>query len=33
VKKTHPMLVPYSQLPETERRKDALVAAVIRSLS
>ena len=33
VKKTHPMLVPYAQLPETERRKDALEAALIRALS
>jgi RyR domain len=32
-KKTHPLLVPYKQLPEVERRKDALVAAVIDSLS
>lgn len=33
VKKTHPMLVPYSALPEVERRKDALVNAVIDALS
>ena len=33
VKKTHPMLVPYSDLPEVERRKDALVAATIDALT
>jgi hypothetical protein len=33
VKKTHPLMVPYADLPEVERRKDALVAAVIDSLS
>ena len=33
VKKTHPLLVPYSALPLVERQKDALVAAVIDSLS
>jgi RyR domain len=33
VKKTHPMLVPYSALPEVERRKDALVNAVIDALT
>ncbi|MFT3725247.1 MAG: RyR domain-containing protein [Hyphomonadaceae bacterium] len=32
-KKTHPMLVPYSELPEIEKRKDALVNAVIDSLA
>ena len=32
-RKTHPLLVPYSQLPEVERRKDALVSAVIESLT
>jgi hypothetical protein len=31
-KKTHPMMVPYSQLPEFERRKDALVNAVVDAL-
>lgn len=31
--KTHPLMVPYSQLPEVERRKDALVSAVIASLA
>lgn len=33
VKKTHPMLVPYGDLPEVERRKDALVNAVIDALT
>lgn len=33
VKKTHPMLVPYSELSEVEKRKDALVNAVIDSLA
>lgn len=33
VRKTHPLMVPYSDLPEVERRKDALVAAVIDSLT
>jgi hypothetical protein len=32
VKKTHPLMVPYDDLPEVEQRKDALVAAVIMSL-
>ncbi len=32
-RKTHPLLVPYKQLPEVERRKDALVSAVIESLT
>jgi hypothetical protein len=31
-KKTHPMMVPYGQLPEFERRKDALVNAVVDAL-
>lgn len=31
-KKTHPLLVPYADLPEVERRKDALVNAVIDAL-
>lgn len=33
VKKTHPLIVPYSDLPLVERQKDALVAAVIDSLT
>jgi peptidoglycan/xylan/chitin deacetylase (PgdA/CDA1 family) len=33
VKKTHPLMVPYADLPDVERRKDALVAAIIDSLS
>lgn len=32
VKKTHPLIVAYDDLPEVEKRKDALVAAVILSL-
>ena len=31
-KKTHPLLVPYTKLPEVERRKDALVNAVVDAL-
>ena len=31
-KKTHPMMVPYSQLPEFEKRKDALVNAIVDAL-
>jgi hypothetical protein len=31
--KTHPSLVPYDQLPEAERRKDALLAAVVKALT
>ena len=30
--KTHPSLVPYAQLPETERRKDQLFAVIVRVL-
>ena len=30
--KTHPMLVPFEALPEQERRKDALVQAVVDAL-
>jgi hypothetical protein len=33
VKKTHPMIVPYGELPEAERRKDAMVGALIDSLA
>jgi hypothetical protein len=32
-KKTHPMLVPYGELSEFEKRKDALVNAVIDALA
>ena len=32
VKKTHPLLVPYEELSQEERQKDALVAAIIDSL-
>ncbi len=32
-KKTHPLLIPYAELPFVERQKDALVAAIITSLS
>jgi hypothetical protein len=31
-KKTHPMMIPYAQLPEFEKRKDALVHAVVDAL-
>lgn len=31
-KKTHPMMVPYGDLPEFERRKDALANAVVDAL-
>ncbi len=31
-KKTHPLMVPYDDLPDVEKRKDALVAAVILAL-
>lgn len=30
--KIHPMMVPYGKLPEEERRKDALIAAVTQAL-
>lgn len=33
VKKTHPLIVPFNDLPEVEKRKDALVAAVIDALT
>jgi hypothetical protein len=33
VKKTHPLLIPFEDLPLVERQKDALVAAVILSLA
>ncbi|MBI1339607.1 hypothetical protein GC169_05260 [bacterium] len=32
-KKTHPLLIPYEDLPEVERQKDTLVAAVVLSLA
>ena len=32
-KKTHPLMVSYDDLPEVERRKDALVGALIDSLA
>ena len=31
-KKTHPMLLPYEELPDYERRKDALLNAIVRAL-
>ncbi|MEO0981206.1 MAG: RyR domain-containing protein [Pseudomonadota bacterium] len=31
--KTHPMMVPYEELPTMERRKDALLKAVVIALS
>lgn len=31
--KTHPCLMPYVQLPETQRRKDALFGAIVRALA
>lgn len=31
-KKTHPWLVPYSQLPESQRKKDSLFRAIVLSL-
>jgi len=33
VKKTHPCLLPYHELPEFEQKKDALFSAVVRALS
>lgn len=32
-KKTHPMMIPYDQLPEEEKRKDALFSTVVRTLA
>jgi hypothetical protein len=31
-KKTHPMMIAYAQLPEFEKRKDALVHAIVDAL-
>jgi hypothetical protein len=31
-RKSHPCLVPYDQLPETQRAKDALFVAIVRAL-
>lgn len=31
--KTHPLMIPYDQLPEWERRKDALINALARALA
>jgi hypothetical protein len=31
--KTHPCLVPYAQLPEEQRRKDAVFGAIVAALS
>ena len=31
-KKTHPCCVPYDQLPESQRRKDAIFGAVVRAV-
>lgn len=31
--KTHPCLVPYAELPEAQRRKDALYQAAVRAMS
>lgn len=31
--KTHPLMVPYDDLPDWERRKDALINAVARALA
>lgn len=33
IKKTHPMLVPFSKLPKSERVKDDLVNAIVRALT
>ena len=32
-RKIHPLLVPYSKLPRQERLKDALLIAIVKSLS
>ncbi len=31
--KTHPLMVPYDQLPDWERRKDAIINALARALA
>lgn len=31
--KTHPLMIPYDQLPDWERRKDALINALARALA
>lgn len=31
--KTHPLMVPYNDLPEVERRKDVLIQAVVDALT
>lgn len=31
--KTHPLMIPYDELPEWERRKDALINALARALA
>jgi len=31
--KTHPLMVPYEALPEAERRKDALIQAIVDALA
>ena len=33
VAKTHPCMVPYSKLPEFQRKKDALFLAIVRALA
>ena len=33
VAKTHPCMVPYSQLPEFQRKKGALFLAIVRALA
>ncbi len=33
IAKTHPLLIPYGELPELERQKDALVAGIINALT
>ena len=32
VKKTHPCIVPYGQLPEVDRKKDALFVGIVNAL-